>query len=1134
MESAPVIELPRGSIVEVIQSKIAPEQLGLLSRRVLVRRIIPQGQCQPVNNEVVQGWASIQSWQGYVILSPLSSLCYTNTRWGSTRPIIRQCGHAAHLRCVEAHCLSLHQRAAGNQPYDGRFSANIEDGEFLCPLCKQLSNILIPEDKPVDADGMQAQAATAASMREGKDGFEVVKSPADITLIRNILVRKAPVSYSEASSKSDKATQQFGSSLSQAMQLSSNDYNLQRRREKEFWHPALRRWDFEDDDQGGFNGPKTPQIGSILRLMRQQLISWAAIGHSAAAAEACGRGTRQEMFGEVSYISKDPWSDFKSKDRDSHPRLLELRRTMAAAASLFDGVTFELGKQLGTLEEKNRGESVPILGSLISDILEGQNWMVDTMQSSSSTDDEWRVVTSLIASIMCHVSKEDTIASRLEARNVAASMWAITGSSPPPSASDSSMAMNLDSSQDAEVEVSAVGNNNQNDGALSDDPANDVGSNEPRPVLPPTPLSIYRAERNLSVELGNKWGTLDPFKVKSNTTAFRPAVASAFLYVPLLAWDLNVLAGAVFSSLLSNAKSNPCVSLHELLQSAKVLLVGRLVQVLSTPGGFLTKTNTQTADSFDDFDEDQFWDDAKTKTEATAVKELLSFCRKTLSGNNLDQGPQGLDDATLLKNVGNAILPFARTLILLLRSSSSAVRQRHRNGSTEETKADKAVAKMTEDSNIMTIEDGFRLLSVIGAPLPSSILKADSSHSSWISLVTRWLTALSGFETYNGTRGNGLAFDNDSQAWKPVTSNNTNSSPLGAQALNLQVDTSGSAVEVAQLAQQGVEEQPQGDGNDDADIDLEVESSDESSTDEAMEIVDEAIAADSEEELEDVDDMDVEFEDDSSDEPFGDFGNPFDHLISQPLSVQHEFDLDVDDASDVNASLAEPDGSKIPGPNDRMFSYVSRSAIVPYQPSILGLKVGPGPRGARGDLFEYQVANSVMKDLSHLGSIHLPGEALSCFVKLPQHFVELYSMVNRVKGRDSRTDTDDDDERFETAICLLTGAVMCAGTAKRAKSNRPPGTCTLHARKVGSGIGIFFLVQKCTILLMHNNKSAYSPSLYVDEHGEEDVGLKRGRPLFFSEERYQALETLWRTHGIPREVSQIRSTSDRVIRDNWY
>ena len=91
--------------------------------------------------------------------------------------------------------------------------------------------------------------------------------------------------------------------------------------------------------------------------------------------------------------------------------------------------------------------------------------------------------------------------------------------------------------------------------------------------------------------------------------------------------------------------------------------------------------------------------------------------------------------------------------------------------------------------------------------------------------------------------------------------------------------------------------------------------------------------------------------------------------------MQQELDFDVDDASDVNAALSEPDGSKISGPDDRMFSYVSRSAIIPYQPSILGIsQVGPGPRGARGELFEYQVANSVMKDLSHLGSIHIPGK----------------------------------------------------------------------------------------------------------------------------------------------------------------
>jgi hypothetical protein len=61
-----------------------------------------------------------------------------------------------------------------------------------------------------------------------KVGFEILKDNmisfhADMTLIRNILERTSTVSYSEALSKSNKATFQFGSSLSQAMQLKSEN-----------------------------------------------------------------------------------------------------------------------------------------------------------------------------------------------------------------------------------------------------------------------------------------------------------------------------------------------------------------------------------------------------------------------------------------------------------------------------------------------------------------------------------------------------------------------------------------------------------------------------------------------------------------------------------------------------------------------------------------------------------------------------------------------------------------------------------------------------------------------------------------------------------------------------------------------
>ena len=163
----------------------------------------------------------------------------------------------------------------------------------------------------------------------------------------------------------------------------------------------------------------------------------------------------------------------------------------------------------------------------------------------------------------------------------------------------------------------------------------------------------------------------------------------------------------------------------------------------------------------------------------------------------------------------------------------------------------------------------------------------------------------------------------------------------------------------------------------------------------------------------------------------------------------------------------------------------------------------------------------------------------SGLIRLPHSFVELYGIVNRVKlaGR-KNLDEQDEQTSSEMAICLITGAIIRAGSEGRyrlgRRAVRAPGACTKHARKTGSGTGIFFLPQKCTVLLVHNKKSAYWASLYVDENGEEDPNLHRGRPLFLNEERYQALSTLWRQHGIPGEVAQIRSTSDRVIRDNWY
>jgi hypothetical protein len=86
MSSERLVCLPTGSIVTVAESAVS-DKYDILSRRVLVRHVGKD----PVTGaeKVSEGWASVQSSEGYVILSPLSSLCYTNTRWGSTRPVNR-------------------------------------------------------------------------------------------------------------------------------------------------------------------------------------------------------------------------------------------------------------------------------------------------------------------------------------------------------------------------------------------------------------------------------------------------------------------------------------------------------------------------------------------------------------------------------------------------------------------------------------------------------------------------------------------------------------------------------------------------------------------------------------------------------------------------------------------------------------------------------------------------------------------------------------------------------------------------------------------------------------------------------------------------------------------------------------
>ena len=49
----------------------------------------------------------------------------------------------------------------------------------------------------------------------------------------------------------------------------------------------------------------------------------------------------------------------------------------------------------------------------------------------------------------------------------------------------------------------------------------------------------------------------------------------------------------------------------------------------------------------------------------------------------------------------------------------------------------------------------------------------------------------------------------------------------------------------------------------------------------------------------------------------------------------------------------------------------------------------------------------------------------------------------------------------------------------------------------------------------------------VDEYGEQDIALKRGRPLALCGARYGALGALWAGGGVAREVASVRAAAHR-------
>ena len=185
-------------------------------------------------------------------------------------------------------------------------------------------------------------------------------------------------------------------------------------------------------------------------------------------------------------------------------------------------------------------------------------------------------------------------------------------------------------------------------------------------------------------------------------------------------------------------------------------------------------------------------------------------------------------------------------------------------------------------------------------------------------------------------------------------------------------------------------------------------------------------------------------------------------------------------------------------------------------------------------------------DLSHfgLGNRHRGG-----FVPLPLVYTDLHHMVRQhifilsfqtsfysieliyyffSFGQTTFPDSLPGQSVDEPALCLLCGQILNVGIPGlgSGSDSTPPGVgeCTLHARTCGAGVGVFFLVHKCSVLLMRGSRTCLYPSIYLDQNGDEPDFSAQMSPMFLSQKNVRRLEELYLNHHIAREVIRRRAS----------
>ncbi|GAM25922.1 hypothetical protein SAMD00019534_090970 [Acytostelium subglobosum LB1] len=94
----------------------------------------------------------------------------------------------------------------------------------------------------------------------------------------------------------------------------------------------------------------------------------------------------------------------------------------------------------------------------------------------------------------------------------------------------------------------------------------------------------------------------------------------------------------------------------------------------------------------------------------------------------------------------------------------------------------------------------------------------------------------------------------------------------------------------------------------------------------------------------------------------------------------------------------------------------------------------------------------------------------------------------------------------DQALCLLCGRAICIGSCcKRNGANE----INWHSKTCCGDIGLYLLMELSIVAIVFDHACfGFLGSPFLDSHGEDDPGLKRGIPLFLSKDRYNLLSEM--------------------------